>query len=385
MVKGFIDYSGEKVPFVIDNCRMELFTDGDILKNFAKEYNFKKNYILHGQCFSTGIQGQTATFLVDYSLGSTCYLRCYIVNTINAKGKYSTIGFQSPFLDDIFRYKHKYLELARKGINLALTPQVVYTIPFTMNDNQYKLKYRIGQDNRLGLLEDFDKKGEIRISLRTDTIQECYDLSVVLYRLAMFIMSTPDVPFYRVKLYENDEIRLAEGQFFCAMVSEKAVSWADAFFGRFDTMKYVPKIINNIALDSGNRITKSIPLGHLASNENLFSPQRFLQQVMSFEYLYDKVNHKKARNQHFPLKNKLQFMLEQFPHLLLKSGLSTEKASVMIKKLRNQITHGDTYYYDFKNDRTAQHLMIILDNLIRNMSLLLIGFSKDEIECFLDF
>ena len=79
MVKGFIDFKGGKIPFVIENYCMELFTDDDLLKDFSKEYNFKKNYILHGQHFSIGSQGQPATFLVEYSMGSTCYLCCYII------------------------------------------------------------------------------------------------------------------------------------------------------------------------------------------------------------------------------------------------------------------------------------------------------------------
>ena len=86
---------------------------------------------------------------------------------------------------------YEYLDLVRGGTNLALEPKVVYTIPFSMNHNFYELKYRIGQDNRLGLLEDFDKKGEVILPLHTDNIQECYDLSVVLYRLAMFMTSAP--------------------------------------------------------------------------------------------------------------------------------------------------------------------------------------------------
>ena len=61
-IKGFIDFREGKIPFVIENYRMELFTDDDLLNDFSKEYNFKKNYILHGQYFDIGSQGQTATF-----------------------------------------------------------------------------------------------------------------------------------------------------------------------------------------------------------------------------------------------------------------------------------------------------------------------------------
>ena len=47
MVKGFIFFRDGKIPFVIENYRMELFTDNSLLDDFCKEYNFKENYILH--------------------------------------------------------------------------------------------------------------------------------------------------------------------------------------------------------------------------------------------------------------------------------------------------------------------------------------------------
>lgn len=377
MIKGFIDFRKGKIPFVLENYRMELFTDDDLLKDFSKKYNFKRNYILHGQYFPMGIQGQSAAFLVDYSLGSTCYLRCYIINMLGSDGGYNSIGFQSPFLDDVFRYKYKYLDLVQEGANLALEPKVVYTIPFSMNNNRYELKYRIGQDNRLGLLEDFDKKGEVLLPLHTDGIQECYDLSVVLYRLAMFMTSNPEVPFWQIILYKNG---LKGGWFYCPLVTEKAASWSDGFFHNLDIMKYIPKILNNIAIDSGDRITRSIPLGHLGSNDTLFSPQRFLEQVMAFEYLFDKLEPDKAEDRKFPLKAELKYMFDKFPELLSKQNLSSDVASEKIKETRRQITHGYTYHYDFRDDSDMQYLILLLDKLIRNMSLLWAGFSKAEIE-----
>ena len=65
MVKGLIDYREGKIPFVIENYRMELFSNDELLNDFCMEHNFKENYILHGQCFSIGNQGQTSTFLVS--------------------------------------------------------------------------------------------------------------------------------------------------------------------------------------------------------------------------------------------------------------------------------------------------------------------------------
>ena len=75
-------------------------------------------------------------------------------------------------------------------------------------------------------------------------------------------------------------------------------------------------------------------------------------------------------------------MFNEFPKLLSNSQLSSDKVSNQIKEIRRNITHGYEYYYDFKNDFNIQYLIILLDKLIRNMSLLYIGFSKDEITNF---
>lgn len=70
MVKGFVFFKDNKIPFVIENYRMELFTGEPILSNFCKEYNFKDNYILLGQCFDNGSSGRNTTFLVENSMGN---------------------------------------------------------------------------------------------------------------------------------------------------------------------------------------------------------------------------------------------------------------------------------------------------------------------------
>ena len=53
MVKGFVFYRGGKIPFVIEDYRMELFSDDSLLSDFAKEHNFKMNYTLNGQYFTS--------------------------------------------------------------------------------------------------------------------------------------------------------------------------------------------------------------------------------------------------------------------------------------------------------------------------------------------
>lgn len=376
MVKGFVFFNRGKIPFVIEDYRMELFTDDDLLSDFCQTYNFKENYVLDGQYFRSGSQGYHASFLVERSVGSTCYLRCYILNTITADSGYDTLGLQSPFLDDVFRYKYKYLELIRSGVNLAVEPVNGYAIPFSMNANEYKATFRIGHDNRLGLLEDFDRKGEILVPIQSNTLQECYDVTMVWHRLAMFMTTHADVPFKRITLYKDG---WKKGWFYCPLVSEDAASSYDGLFYELDIMKYVPRILNNIALDSGNKITKSIPLGHLGNFDTLFSPQRFVEQVMAFEYLFDKLEHQKAVDKHFPLKKELEYMFNQFPNLINNSHSTTSDISDQIKEIRRNMTHGHAYYYDFKNDSSTQRLMMLLDKLIRNMSLLWIGFTRDEI------
>ncbi len=377
MIKGFVLFNEGRIPFVIDNYRMELFTADDSLMNdYLKQYNFKTNYVLEGLCFNSGIPGQKAAFLVDRSMGSICYLRCYIIYMISAEECYDTIGFQSPFLDDIFRYGYEWLDRVRAGINLNMQPQNVYEVPFSMNNREYELIFRIGHDNRMGLLEDFDRKGELLLSPHTDEIQECYDISTVLYRLAMFMMSYAEVPFKRITLYRNG---IKAGWFYCPLASEDAFSGHDLFFRELDVMKFIPRILNNIAKDPGNEIVSSVPLGYLGTINSMFSTQRFMEQMTAFEYLFDKLHHQKAQDSRISLKTELEYMFDQFPELLSDTSTTSDVISTDIKEIRRRIAHGYTYYYDFRNDLQKQHLILHLDNLLKKMSLLLIGFTKEEI------
>ena len=127
-------------------------------------------------------------------------------------------------------------------------------------------------------------------------------------------------------------------------------------------------------------VTKSVPLGHLENGSVAFSPQRFVEQIMAFEYLFDKLEPQKAQNKNFPLKKELELMFDRFPQLLSGTTVSAGKASEQIKELRQTIAHGYAYYYDFKNDTDAQYLVLLMDKLIKNMSLLWIGFTDHEIE-----
>lgn len=377
MIKGFIFFRDGKIPFVTEKYKMELFTYDNLLKEFSEEYNYKSNYVLQGQVFVSGIQGRNATFLVEQSIGSTCYLNCYTVSVAYAEEGYDAIGFQSPYLDDVFRYSYNFLDMVRSGINISAKPQVIYDIPFLMDDTQYNLSYRIGHENALGLLEDFDRKGETMVSLKSGEILECYNLATVMYRLAKFMVSHANVPFKQISLYKNG---WKAGWFYCPYISEDAFSGYEGDFFEFDVMNYIPRILNNVALDSGNKITKSIPLGHLGDYQTLFSPQRFLEQVMAFEYLFEKLEPKKAKDRTFPLKEELKYMFDQFPQLISLKHLTSEMVSEQIKEIRRTIAHGYAYYYDFKGDSGSRYLMILLDQLIECMSLKWMGFTKEEID-----
>lgn len=376
MDKGFVFYKDGKIPFVIENYRMELFTDDSLLVDFCKEYNFKENYILHGQCFDAGNHGQSATFSVEDSTGSTCNLRCYTVNMFSMDEEYDSIGLQSPSLDDVFRYGYEYIDMVRAGSNLAVEPKAVYKIPFDMNGKKYKLEFRIGHNNRLGLLDDLNRRGELILPLHTKEIQECYDITTVLHRLAMFMTSHSEVPFKQITLYKQGQ---KAGYFYCPLVSKDVTGIDSGFFHNFDVMKYIPKILENIALDSGNKITQSVPLGHLGNLDAMYTPQRFLEQVTAFEYLFNKLDSKNAKNSSFPLQKELEYMLNEFPQLLSQTEQSSESLSKKIKEIRRTIVHGYAYYYDFKNDSDNKYLMFLLDKLIKCMSLRWIGFSDDDI------
>lgn len=115
----------------------------------------------------------------------------------------------------------------------------------------------------------------------------------------------------------------------------------------------------------------------------MHSPKRFMEQIMAFEYLFDKLEHKKAQDSKFHLKKELKSMFDEFGELLVSTELDLEQTSEEIKELRRNIAHGYSYYYDFKDNRRIQYLMYLLDDLIKCMSLKQIGFSKEEISNYI--
>lgn len=107
------------------------------------------------------------------------------MENLHVKEGYNEIGIQSSYLDDVFRYKYKYIGLSRTGINFAVDIQEVYSVPLKTENNTYNLKYGIGHNGNLGLLEDFERNGDVRIRLKEGTILECAEIVRTLHRFSM--------------------------------------------------------------------------------------------------------------------------------------------------------------------------------------------------------
>ncbi len=378
MVKGFIYYKEKRIPFVIDNYKMELFTDDPIIHEFTKEYNFQTDYLLNGECFGPGITSRKITINVERTMGTTCYLTCFLINQIGHDKQFDSITFRSDLLDSIFRYKYNYLDIARAGTNLSVETKEVYCIPFSIDSKHYELKYIIGHRHQLGLLESFEMSGRTVVSVNSTDIKECYRVVVLLERFMRFISQSSDTYFQHITLTDGEH---PAAFFYCKSVSEKLSGGMDTFYHDFDVMKYAPKIIENLAKELGNRITESMTLGHIGNLESMFTPQRFIEQIMAFEYLFEKLEPEKVK-QRMHLIDELELMLITFPDVVTSVHKSAREIADEIKKLRVDIVHGHAYYYDFANDHRIQHYMLTLDELIENMNLRLVGFNDEEIKGF---
>lgn len=144
----------------------------------------------------------------------------------------------------VFRYKYNYIDLSRTGINFAVYIKEIYSIPFEMGDNAYNLKYCIEHNGNLGLLEDFERNGDVRIRLKEGTILECAEIVRVLHRFSIFMNSQADVSFKRIVLYNDG---MLAGWFYSDNICEDNISAKDVMFFELDVMKFVPKILNNIS------------------------------------------------------------------------------------------------------------------------------------------
>ncbi|NFA41954.1 hypothetical protein EXM65_05010 [Clostridium botulinum] len=379
MIKGLIEYKDSKIPFVIKDYKMELFSEDELVFQFVKDNNLKNNYILNGKCYVSDNTPRKITIMVEKSMGGTCDLTCYLIDGINSEKKIDTIDFESKLLDSIFRYKYNYLDLSRAGFNLSLEQAEIYSLPFQIKDNDYTLKYIIGQNNSIGLLDSFKLCGKVSIDLHENCIEEFYKITLLLCRFIKFLTSFSDVTFERITLRSNS---LNKAFFYCKYISDDFTIDLDIMFCKFDVQKYISPILNNIALDLGAKISKSIPLGHISNYEKAYTPNRFIEQINAFEYLFEKLEPEKSKDRRFTLKNELQFMFDVFPEVLSQSKTTSEEIAKDIKKLRINIVHGYEYYYDFTSNINAQRCIIRLADLIQRMSLKLIGFTNNEINEF---
>lgn len=372
--KGFILYRETQIPFVIEEYKMELFTNAPILSDFSKEYNHKTNYVLTGQCYFYPGMPSGITVLVNYSMGTTCYLTSFLFCKFGNVGEYDKIGFQSCLIDSVFQYTHNFIHGARNGTNYSSGPVDVYSFTVPVDGKELEFKYIIGPNNKIGIAEDYGKKGELLVSPCSGDIFDCTRLMRLLDRFLQFISGFSGTRFKYIILYKGN---MPSAYFYCHQVDSNERSNFDGLFYGFDVMKYCPKILANIALDLDEVITRSIPVGHLLDKSLPYSPHRLIEQVFSFEYLFEKIDQKEAKT--MSLKDKLKKMFDQYPQILLQTRITSEKAAEDIKTMRVNITHGYKYYYNFNTDHKIQLLMIMLDKLIERISLQYMGFETDDI------
>lgn len=375
MIYGFIVFNNNDIPFVMDDYKLELFGNDDHITDFCKSHNHQQNYILYGKRYNDGIIPYYFEAVVAYSIGTTCYLSCYSIGSIGEKKNVNQIRYKSDELDCILKNQYNYLDFVRNDVNLSKEQKEVYHFTFALKNHDYEAVYRIGRDSNLGLLSSSRDSGELVITPCPDDLIGCLELSKLIQRMMIFIAGTSKVFFSSIEAYDSVVPAFA---FYYEAVSDRGCYDSAVRYYQFDVDKFLPPILQNLALDPGDTITKSIPLGHIFGEMIPCTPHRFIEQVFSFEYLFEKLEPSIAKKQELHLKGELEMMFERFPSILANGTMSNDTVSERIKNLRRELTHGKKYHYDFGMNRDIQLLTIYLDKLILKMSLLLIGFSDDE-------
>jgi hypothetical protein len=87
----------------------------------------------------------------------------------------------------------------------------------------------------------------------------------------------------------------------------------------------------------------------------MHSPKRFIDEITSFEYLFEKLVPDKARSKKYPLREELKYMFDAFSEVLSGTNTNSDKISKCIKELRMNIVHGYAYYYDFTDNSIEQY------------------------------
>ncbi len=104
--------------------------------------------------------------------------------------------------------------------------------------------------------------------------------------------SQADASFKRIALY-NDGI--LAGWFCSDNICEDNISVKDVMFFELDVMKFVPKILNNIAQDCGSKITRSVPLGHLSNTKQNIHRNGSLSRLWFLNIYLKKLNQRKQK------------------------------------------------------------------------------------------
>lgn len=383
MKKGFINFNDTKIPFILDKeYKLELFGEPHILSSFSKTYNFKKDYVLSGQCIDNGYMEREIILTVKYSISNICYINSYAIANSNKKLCFDEIIFSSKMINDIFQFNYNARQLSEKGVDLTKTLTTIYSDTFLIGDTKYDLKYSIGGRKIWPFpLDRMKINGELSISSLKSDILECSKICILIERFIKFMCAYADIIIDKIILMSNN---FPIGHLYFNFKNKTDYHSDEIFFLETTPQSYCSKILDNLSLNLSNNISVSIPLGHIRNNTNKQSPQRFIEQIFSFEYIYAKLNPgEKSKRKQKSLEEKLKKYFDEYNDIInLKTFSAKKNYPNLIKELRRQITHGEKYYYEFKEYEEEYTYMIILDSLIEAMSLSYMGFTHTEIKKF---
>lgn len=379
ILNGFIYENEKKFGFSLYDFSLKLFSDiSDDISEFSREHNFKKDYILKGTIFKGNFIPQDILLLIDYSMGASCFVKSYIVSDLSEIKNFDSIVIYSDLLDDIFRYRHILLDRFKKEKDktFSLNESKEESYNFICNSKQHDFNFYVGNKFERGICSLFKLCGKYEIT-NVDNIIDATHIITSLYKYMVFLSQHSNVGIDMMYLHSNNN-RVAS--FYLKEFSSNYTNQIAEYQINKNILTFSSKILNNICLDLGAELNNSIPIKHIKNFNNHFSPIRFIEQVYSFEYLFNRVYPKSISNltEKAELKSKLKFAMTHN-----KDYIDIKEESILtfaneIKELRRHIMHGHIYVEEI-NDKQKRYL-ILMDDLLKFMSFRLIGLSELEIK-----
>lgn len=381
MHNGFIFFNNIKIPFAIDsdNIHMQVFSDNESdIKSFLNSYAHKQDFVLKGNVFNAFSFKRDIFCFVSSFKGKLAILNSFATLDCLEGKNVDKICFQSSLLDDIFQYKYRFLELARGNVNISNHPVVTEHFDFSFNNEKKTAEFLVGQDSKFGFMNTFKHSGVLEVGFSFSEIDSLFSLVTLVKRYVIFLTSFLNISFSDIFLTKKG---LRIGTVFLPLSKNENEKLDVLFFG-FKNYSFSTKIIENLAIDLGSEIKQSIPLFHMKTEDNFFDPSRFLRQVMSFEYLYKRIEANNHKNKRETLSNKLCCMMRKFPDHFSNCNGKLFCLAKNIADFRNSIFHGGQLFYNREPNDNFGHFFFIMDSLIEKMSLLYLGLNEIDIDNF---